>query len=107
MDCLVAAVSAAPAAFRAHLKPLEDYTASALVDHGSSIPARQRAAHLLSLLPSITGAPTRPRSDVLLDLIVNEGVSWHSSMQYMTPEDMLGKLTVIVMQSAKAHMLTE
>ena len=76
MDCLIAAVSAAPAAFRSHLKPLEDYAASALVDHGSSISARQGAAHLLSLLPSITGDPLRFPSEAWYDLIQDEGVSW-------------------------------
>ena len=78
VDCLIAAVSAAPAAFRSHLKPLEDYAASALVEHSSSIPARQRAAHLLSLLPSITGEPLRCCSEAWCDLIQEDTFSWQS-----------------------------
>ena len=57
VECLIAAMSAAPAVFRAHLKPLEDYAMSALMNQGSSVPARQSASHLLSLLPSVTGTP--------------------------------------------------
>ena len=55
VDCLIAAVSAAPAAFRSHLKALEDYASSALLSQVSSASARQQASHLLSLLPGITG----------------------------------------------------
>ena len=54
-ECLIAAMSAAPAVFRAHLKPLEDYAVSALMGQSSSTSARQSASHLLSLLPSVTG----------------------------------------------------
>ena len=55
VECLVAAMSAAPAVFRTHLKLLEDYAMSVLMGQGSSISARQSASRLLSLLPSITG----------------------------------------------------
>lgn len=55
VECLIAAMSAAPAVFRAHLKPLEDFAMSALMGQGSSTSARQSASHLLSLLPSVTG----------------------------------------------------
>ena len=55
MQGLLSATSAAPAVFRAHLKPLEDYAVSALMGQSSSTSARQSASHLLSLLPSVTG----------------------------------------------------
>jgi hypothetical protein len=55
VDCLIAAASAAPAAFRSHLKALEDHASSVLVSRVSSALARQQAAHLVSLLPRITG----------------------------------------------------
>ena len=55
VDCLIAAVSAAPAVVRAHQKLLQKYAYSVLMDDGCSILARQNASHLLSLLPSVTG----------------------------------------------------
>ena len=72
VECLIAAMSAAPAVFRAHLKPLEDYAMSALMGQGSSISARQSASHLLSLLPSVTG--TRGPSLIAQSLKLLEGM---------------------------------
>ena len=81
MECVIAAVEAAPAAFRAHLKPLEEYAASALVERSSSISTRKSASHLLSLLPSITGTRSRPHSEVSPHLIIHEIIGWRSNMQ--------------------------